>query len=166
MPDIPKILVVDSKKTLEKVVDTIYLQAPVSNGTILFIALLSFFILKNYSDSVLHVIWPSIMVVVAIYRLFLWYQRKSSADSQTASYWIHHYILATIIAGFSWGSLFFLSYVNHNDILYITLLMVFFGVTASAISVLSASLTAFFGYTLPIFTCFIISIFISYIFKV
>ena len=94
-----------------------------------------------------------------MYRLFLWYQRKNTPDKQTVYYWINHYIFASVIVGFVWGSVFFLPYVNHDIVLYGILLMVFFGVTASAISILSISLSAFFGYTLPIMGCFFIAIY-------
>ena len=163
MSNIPETSV-DSNKTVEKIAETLYLQAPVSNGAIFVIAFLCFFLLESYSNSILHFGWSFLMVIVASYRLFLWSLRnrslrKNTAESQTASYWINHYIFASVIVGFSWGSLFLLPYVNHDEILYGTLLMAFFGVTASTVPILSISLTVFLGYTLPIIICFIIAIY-------
>jgi len=142
----------------KKIADALYIQAPVSNGTVLFIASLFFFLFDNYSDSPLHSAWSFLMVLVATYRLILWYQRKHNSASQTDSYWLNHYIFGSALVGFSWGGIFLLPHINHDEILYGALLMFFFGVTASVVSVLSVSLKAFFGYTLPIVISFILSI--------
>ena len=150
---------VDSKKTLKKIADTLYQQAPISNGAILFVALFSFFILKNYSDSSMHFLWPAAMICSAVYRLYLWQKRGNSSAVLSDAYWITHYALGTTIVGCSWGSFFLLPYVNADTTLYGAMLMLFFGVTASSIPVLSASLLSLVGYTLPIIICFSISIY-------
>ncbi|MCW8929472.1 MAG: sensor domain-containing diguanylate cyclase [Gammaproteobacteria bacterium] len=149
---------VDSQKMLKKIADTLYLHALTSNGTILFITLIFFFILSSYSNSSFHFIWSLVMTAAAVYRLFLCYQRKNTPVLRPDAQWINHYILGSMIVGCSWGSLFLLPYVNPDLTLFGVFLMVFFGVTASAIPVLSVSLVAFVVYTLPIVVCFIISL--------
>lgn len=154
---------VDSNKTLEKITDLLYLQAPVSNATIIFLALLSFFILERYSDSALHIIWPLMMIVMALYRLFLWHQwehqKNNTPKVATYIYWLNRYTFASATVGIIWSSLFFLHYTNYDLILYAFLLMVYFGVSASAVAILSVSLRAFGGYTFPIFFSFIIALY-------
>jgi len=156
--NIPETLT-DSKNISDKIADTLYLQAPVTNGAIIFIALLYYFVIQSYSDSILHPVWSALMIIMAIYRFFLWYQRKQASNVHVASFWINHYTFASFLVGLSWSSLFLLPYINHDLILYGILLMLFFSITAAAVSVLSVSLATFFGFTIPIFISFTIALF-------
>lgn len=149
---------VDTQKITEKKADILFLQAPVSNGAVLLIALLYFFLLQNYSQSA-HIIWLFILSTAAFYRLYLWYQRKTKPQKYTPAQWIRHYTIGTGLAGLAWSSVFLLPYTHYDAILYAALLIVFFGVTASAVSILTVSLTTFFSYTLPIIISFTISIY-------
>lgn len=154
---------VDSHKITEKKAELLYSQTPISNGAVLLIALLYFFFLKNYSELFVPVIWSFMLSIIACYRLFLWYQRRyqrnKTADRYTSEQWIRNYIIATGLAGCAWSSIFLLPYTHYDAPLYAALAMVFFGVTASAVPVLTVSLTAFFCYTAPIIISFIIGIY-------
>jgi len=150
---------VNAKHTVKKIEDALYLPAPVSNGTILVIALLFFFVMRNYSNSSFHFLWSFVMASSAVYRLFLWYKRNNSLISHSDFYWINHYSLSSLIVGCAWGSIYLLPYSHYDLTVYGILVMAFFGVTASAVPILSISLVAFLSYTLPILICVIVFIF-------
>jgi len=159
---------VDSHKITEKKAELLYLQAPVSNGAVLLITLLYFFLLKDYSQLSALIIWSLMLSIIACYRLFLWHQKNKTPDKYKPEQWIRYYVIATGLAGCAWSSIFFLPYTHYDALLYAALSMIFFGVTASAVPVLTVSLTAFFCYTLPIIISFIIGIYLlnefSYLF--
>jgi len=148
------------KMFIEDKVNQIYLHALTSNLTIICISLIYFFLLKDYSKSYSHIVWPSLMAIAAMYRLSLWYRRKYIAKQYPSIWWLNHYTMASTFTGIAWGSIFLMPYVNHDMVLYTGLLMVVFGVTASAVSILSVSLPIFFVYTLPIIICFSIAIYL------
>ena len=150
--------VIQNKRLTEKIADLLYLQAPVSNGAILGVILLYFFFLRHYSKPELQFVWPALMLLSACVRLALWYVKKTSPDRFTATQWIHSYTLATGITGLAWSSILFFPYINQDIILYSGLLMIVFGVTASAVSILSVYLPAFFIYIIPILSALIFKI--------
>ncbi|MCU7956378.1 MAG: hypothetical protein KZQ67_07060, partial [gamma proteobacterium symbiont of Bathyaustriella thionipta] len=150
---------IDKHKITEKKAAILYLQAPVSNSAMILIALLFFFFLNEYSESYIHTIWSLLLSGIACFRLFLWYQKRNIPDKYTSEQWISAYTIVTGLAGLAWSSIFFLPYSHYDASLYAILSMVFFGVTASAVSVLTVSLITFFSYTLPIVISFIIGIY-------
>ncbi len=150
----------DAQKINKKIADQLYLHATVSNITVICIAsLYFFFLLQAYTEPLSHFAWPSLMFMTAGYRLLLCYRRKQTPNQYTAKQWTKYYTISSGFVGLGWGSIFFFPYINHDVTLYFGLLMVVFGVTASAVLVLSAFLRAFFVYTFPIIVGFIISLY-------
>ncbi|MCP3848629.1 MAG: sensor domain-containing diguanylate cyclase [Gammaproteobacteria bacterium] len=144
----------ENTKTINEKASQIYNQAPISNLAIISIAFIFYFLLRDYSQSSAHLVWPALLTIAALYRLSLWYRKKYLSEQHSSNWWLNHYTIATAATGLVWGSVFLLPYVNHDFFLYIGLIMILFGVTASAVSILSVSLVTFFVYTLPIVTCF------------
>lgn len=122
------------------------------------IALLYSFFLKDYAPWFVPFTWCLMMLVMASYRLLLWQRRKKHPLQYTYEQWIIKYVIATGLTGVVWGSSFLLPYTHYDVVLYAAVSMVFFGVTASAVSILTVSLTAFFCYTLPLITSLIVTI--------
>lgn len=149
---------VNPKDVTDKQVELLFTQAPISNTTIYIIALLFFFLLQNYSETITHILWPVLMACVASYRLFLWYLRKKAPKYYTSNGWMQKYVIGSAITGVAWSSIFFFPFINQDIVLYGALIMIFFGVTASAVSILSVSLPAFFSYTIPILVAFIFAV--------
>ncbi len=139
----------EDKQITEKTAELLYLQAPVSNSAIIAVAILYFFILQNYVDPVIQFAWSGLIFFAALTRLLLWYLHKHNLDKLPASQWILYYTLASGLTGLAWSSTLFLPYNQADILLYSALLMVIFGVSASAIPILSVHMPAFLIYTTP-----------------
>ncbi len=148
---------IDAQKVERKISEQLYLHAPAANITVLCIALLYYFFWQPYTGPLTQIAWPALMFLAAGYRLLLWYRRKRNPAQHSAAGWIKHYTIATGFTGLAWGSIFFIPYSNHDFVLYSGLVMIAFGVTAASISILTASLTAFFSYSFPIISGFAIA---------
>ncbi|GEM_PF-3501213 len=146
------------KQITEKIAELLYLQAPVSNSAILVVALLYYFILRDYLPADLHFIWPLLMSFTAGIRLLLWYLNKHTPDRYSAVQWIRLYTLATGLAGLAWSSVLFFPYTHSDIFLFSALAMMVFGVTASAVAILAVRIPAFLIYVTPILTGFIIKL--------
>ncbi|MDX2506135.1 MAG: sensor domain-containing diguanylate cyclase [Gammaproteobacteria bacterium] len=149
---------IDPQKIIEKKAHILYLQAPISNGTIFLIALIFVILLQEYFQPAIIITWAAMMSLLASYRLFLWYQRKKAADKRTPDSWINHYIIATGLTGLIWGSFLLLPNANSDLALHSVYFIVFFGVTASAVSILPVSLIALHSYTIPLAICFFVAL--------
>jgi hypothetical protein len=106
----PPELLVDNKKVTKNKADVLYLQARISNISIILGALLFYFFLGNYSESIINIAWSSTMIVVALYRLSLWYQRNKTPEKYADGLWIDLYVFSSFITGLAWSSLFLLPY--------------------------------------------------------
>ncbi len=145
--------------TTTKIADLLYLQAPISNMAIVIVAVLYYLLLKDYTIPDMQFVWPVLMLVVAAFRLLLWYQRKRTPDRRSETQWIHIYTMATGLAGLAWSSILFFPYTNQDIVLYVALLMIVFGVTSSALPILSVYLPAYFFYIIPIIFAFITALY-------
>ena len=146
------------KQITEKVAKLLYLQAPVSNTAILMVALLYYFILRNYLPAGLHFIWPLLMSFMAVIRLLLWYLNKHTPERYITTQWIHLYTLASGLTGLAWSSFLFLPYTHADIFLFSVLAMTVFGVTASAVAILAVHIPAFLSYVTPILAGFVIKL--------
>ncbi len=145
--------------TTRKIAELLYLQAPISNGAILAVTILYYLFLKNYTAPDMQFVWPVFMLIAAGLRLLLWYQRKLTPDRHSDTRWIQLYTLATALTGLGWSSILFLPYTHQDIALYVALLMVVFGIIASALPILSVYLPAFFVYISPIILGFLITLY-------
>jgi diguanylate cyclase (GGDEF)-like protein/PAS domain S-box-containing protein len=127
----------------------IYMQAPVSNISVLTISLLFYFILSPRTDSPLVGYWVFFLYLTACYRLFLWYWRRKKPEARTPFRWFHHYIFASALVGLSWSLIYPLVYLSNDPIVAMALSMLAFGVMSSAVPILAVSMRAFVVYTYP-----------------
>ena len=141
----------DSVKTLiaEEQTRILFQQAPISNATVYFIAILFYFILKPHIDSGLLEIWGLALFATATFRLSLWLMRKTNSHILTTSQWKTAYLAGCLLVGIAWSLI--VPYINLADNLMIAigLSMLLFGIVSSAVVILSVYLPAFVVYVYP-----------------
>ncbi len=138
----PEILVREQARIL-------YMQALVSNATVIAISLLFFFLLSSRVDSDLIGFWVLALCCSALVRVVLWYLRKSRPDLCSAESWLRYYLLASGLVGVSWSLIYPLIYVANDPVVLAALSMLIFGVLGSAVVILHIYFPAFVLYTYP-----------------
>ncbi|NEX22583.1 EAL domain-containing protein [Thiorhodococcus mannitoliphagus] len=130
-------------------VRALYLQAPISNLTVCAVSLLYFFALRSRLDADLLLAWTGLMWGAAGYRLSLWHRYRRQGFTAPASLWLRRYTLASLWIGGAW-SLIVLFLADMSDhIVVAALSMLVFGVTSSAVAILSMHLPSFLVYVYP-----------------
>jgi len=127
----------------------IYLQALLSNLTILVVAIIYFFILKDKVDESALTQWFFSICALAVYRLILWLLYRKISNKKTDLYWFIQYILPTGLVGLAWSYIYLLGYGHVDTFVIFLIYMLCFGVIGAALGVLSASLPMFFVYITP-----------------
>lgn len=135
--------------TTEEQVRHIYMQAPVANIVVILISLLYCYILQPHLNSKKLLLWTLTLLIIASYRLYLWYLHKNRPDEKSAAGWLNCYLIGSGLMGVAWSLVYpFLH--NTNDLfVWSALLMLAFGAMSAAVSILSAYLPAFIFYTYP-----------------
>lgn len=130
-------------------VRALYLQAPVANLTIVVISLLYFLLLRTRLGTELLLAWTAGMWITAGYRLALWHRHQRRGPDPSPAIWLRRYMLASFWVGCAW-SLITLFLVDMSDhVVVAALFMLVFGVTASAVAILSIHLPSFIVYVYP-----------------
>jgi len=127
----------------------LYLQAPISNSVAIIISILIYFILEARINSNMLDFWLGALLLSSIFRMILWFMRKTAAIDKPAKYWLNLYIFACGLMGISWSLIYSFTYGASDPFIIATLLMLGFGVISSAIPILSPSMPAFILYTYP-----------------
>jgi len=139
----------DPRRLAGEQVRHLYMQAPVSNATVLAIALLFYFILSPLVDSGLIGFWVLALYGTAGLRLGLWYLHKSRPEARPAQAWLKYYLIGSGLMGVSWSLIYPLIYIANDQVVSIALLMLLFGVVGSAVVVLTVYFPVFVVYTYP-----------------
>lgn len=139
----------DALVTTEDQTRILYMQAPISNTTILLTAIIFYFILTARTESDLIGYWTIFLCITAIYRLSLWHRRRQDPTQKTAAQWMNLYIGGSALVGISWSLIYPLIYLANDLIVSIALSMLAFGIIGGAVAILAASMRAFIVYTYP-----------------
>lgn len=130
-------------------VRALYLQAPVSNLTVLAIAVLFFLLLNGRLDAGLLGAWTLLMIAAASGRLLLLFWYRMAESERSDRFWLQMYTVGSLLVGISWGLIQLLLQDLSDVVVVVALLMLLFGVLSSAVAVLAAHMPAFIGYTFP-----------------
>ena len=138
-------------------VDTLFMQAPVSNITAILIGLLYFTALKNYLDPVLLSYWILFLSATALHRIWLWWEYKNKPDVCETSTWLKKYTLSSTLIGVAWSAIYI--FAGSPETLVIgAFIVLYFGVTVAAFSILAIYLPAYFLYTIPATIAFLFTL--------
>lgn len=127
----------------------LYMQAPISNATVFFIALLFYFVLAPKTGSPLLVLWVAALFTTAGIRLALWYLHRTRPGRVSDRKWLLYYVVASALVGVAWSLVYPLVYLANDQVVSISLFMLIFGVVGSAVIVLAVCLPAFIVYAFP-----------------
>ncbi|EXJ16085.1 putative bifunctional diguanylate cyclase/phosphodiesterase [Imhoffiella purpurea] len=127
----------------------LYLQAPISNLTVLAISALYFFVLHSRLETSPLLGWTLTMWSVAGYRLWLWSRWKQHAAEASPSAWLRRYRNASLAVGCSWSLVLLMLGDMEDQVVVASLFMLVLGVTSSAVAILSSHLPSFVLYVYP-----------------
>ncbi|MCU7930451.1 MAG: EAL domain-containing protein [Candidatus Thiodiazotropha sp. (ex Codakia rugifera)] len=139
----------DSLDTTEEQARILYMQAPISNTTVLVTSTIFFLILTARIESSLIGYWVFFLSITALYRLFLWFRRSKAPESKSPRQWMNHYIFGSTLVGISWSLIYPLIYIANDLIVSIALFMLAFGIIGASVAILAVSMRAFIVYTYP-----------------
>jgi diguanylate cyclase (GGDEF)-like protein/PAS domain S-box-containing protein len=134
---------------LEEQTRLLYQQAPISNTTVIAVAILFYFILTPQIDTGIVEIWVLALFTTASFRLALWLTRKRNPQNRTNKQWLRAYLIGCLFVGIAWSLIVPYIYIADNLAIAIGLCMLLFGIVASAVIVLSAYIPAFIVYVYP-----------------
>ncbi|MES9990822.1 MAG: EAL domain-containing protein [Candidatus Thiodiazotropha sp.] len=137
----------------------LYQQAPISNATVVAVALLFYFLLKNHIESGFLAIWVLALIVSASFRLALWFMRNRNPDRLSNKQWKWSYLVGCLLVGISWSLIVPYIYFANNLTVAIGLCMLLFGIVASAVVILSAYIPAFVAYVYPQVMTLVVTLF-------
>ena len=127
----------------------LFVQAPVSNITIVAMSLIAFLLLSGkVNNGWLFVYLFSILIMSGI-RLAIWFMHRQHPQRFTTEKWINIYTVSTGVLGVVWSSLYLFGLGSSDPIVSFVLYMAFFGVLSAAASVLSIHMPIFLVYTYP-----------------
>ncbi len=127
----------------------LYMQAPISNSSVIIISFLFYFILQPRFNSNLPLLWLIMLLVTASYRMYLWHSQKNQPEVRSTASWLNCYLIGCGLVGVSWSLIYQFLYGTDDPFIFASLLMLAFGVISSAIPILSACIPAFILYTYP-----------------
>ncbi|MES9879100.1 MAG: EAL domain-containing protein [Candidatus Sedimenticola sp. PURPLELP] len=127
----------------------IYMQAPISNITVIVISTLFYFVLTSRVDDQVIGYWTAALYISALIRLTLWYLRTKRPEMAPDTTWLNLYITACALVGISWSIIYPLIYQANDQVVTIALFMLVFGIIGSAVPILNISIRAFLVYTYP-----------------
>jgi len=82
----------------------LFVQAPVSNATIIIMSLLLFLVLHNRVDSFLLTIMVVGALILSGLRILIWYLHRIKPEKMTTQRWLQSYTAVTGLLGFIFGS--------------------------------------------------------------
>jgi len=135
----------------------LFVQAPISNATVVVISGLYLYILWDHLPQNRLIAWAALMWSAALFRLLLWYLQKQ-LNSRSTSYWTKTYTLASTWLGCCWSLIYLFLFSLDNLVVTVALLMLLFGVVSSAVVILSVHLPAFIGYSYPQILVFLVTL--------
>lgn len=130
-------------------VHLLYMQAHISNMSIVIISLLFYFILEPRLNSNLPLVWLIALLLTASYRMYLWRSQKVRPETRSTGSWLNCYLIGCGLVGVSWSIIYPFLYWTDDPFVFAALLMLAFGIISSAIPILSACIPAFILYTYP-----------------
>ncbi|NEV62641.1 EAL domain-containing protein [Thiorhodococcus minor] len=130
-------------------VRALYVQAPISNLTVVVVSTLYFLVLRSHLDTFPLLGWTLLMWLAAGYRLVLWSLHRKDGGKTPPALWLRRYRDACFAVGCAWSlaTLFLADMGDH--VVVAALFMLVFGVTSSAVAILSMHLPSFVLYVLP-----------------
>lgn len=128
---------------------SVFVQAPVSNITILVMSSIAFFLIYDKVNIQFLILWFVAMFLMAGLRLVIWIKHRLNPARFSTERWILIYTVTTGLLGLVWSSLYLFGYENSDPLVSFVVYMTFFGVLSAAASVLSVHLPLFIVYTYP-----------------
>jgi diguanylate cyclase (GGDEF)-like protein/PAS domain S-box-containing protein len=123
--------------------------APMANAALLVGVILVMLVMQSLGGGTHTLIWATLLMALALARLIVW-RHYRSAKSNTHSH--RHYLFVygglTAIMGLAWASVYFLM-PPASEPAVIALLVVYFGVTVGAYSLLTPHFPSYAAYILP-----------------
>lgn len=127
----------------------LYQQAPYSNGAIILVAILMFWLFSDHEHGALLKIWSTVIFFLSIARLFLWFVFTYHSDHNPPKKWINRYLWMTFTIGVTWGAAsifyFLIDDIQINTLFYVLVC----GVITAGVPVLAAWFPAYLVYTIP-----------------
>lgn len=139
----------EDKAIIRQQVQLLYQQAPYSNGAIILVAILMFWLFTDHQHDVLLKIWSAVILGLSILRLVLWYMFTYHSNQNPPKKWINRYMLLTFVIGIIWGAAsifyFLIDDIQINTLFYVLIC----GVITAGVPVLAAWFPAYLVYTIP-----------------
>ena len=127
----------------------LYVQAPISNLTVFVVTSIYFLVLRSHVEPSHLLLWALTMWGTAGYRLALWHRYRTLKSEAPTLVWLRRYRDASFAVGCAWSlGLLFLSDTS-DQVVAASLFMLVFGVTSSAVAILSMHLQSFLLYVTP-----------------
>ena len=139
----------ESEKIRKRQVHLLYMQAPISNITVLAISVLFYFIVNARYEWSLTGWWIAALYTTATFRLILWLLYRRKPTLLTASTWLNAYMIGTALVGISWSPIYTLIFITNDPIISNALFMLVFGVVGSSVVILSIHYKSFLVYAYP-----------------
>ncbi len=149
---------VDDKIRKQAQVNSLFMQAPISNSMIYMITVLFYFILTPRIDSILIPLWSTALTVSASLRLGLWYSWRRNPERFANDQWLRLYLLGSLVVGTSWSMIVPLIYMANDMVVTLAISMLVFGIISSAVMALSVYFRAFLAYTYPLILSLLITL--------
>ncbi|HET8807693.1 MAG TPA: PAS domain S-box protein, partial [Methylophaga sp.] len=139
----------EDKAIIRQQAQLLYQQAPYSNGAIILVAILMFWLFSDHEHVVLLKTWSAIILGLSVLRLILWFVFTYRSDHNPPRKWINRYMLLTFIIGITWGAAsifyFLIDDIQINTLFYVLIC----GVITAGVPVLAAWFPAYLVYTIP-----------------
>lgn len=127
----------------------LYQQAPYSNGAIILVAILMFWLFSDHEQGALLKLWSAVIMGLSILRLVLWFVFTYQSDQTPSRKWITYYMWMTFVIGITWGAAsifyFLIDDIQINTLFYVLVC----GVITAGVPVLAAWFPAYLVYTIP-----------------
>ncbi len=127
----------------------LYQQAPYSNGAIILVAILMFWLFSDHEQAALLKLWSTVILALSVLRLVLWFVFTYQSDQTPAKKWIKRYMWMTFVIGITWGAVsifyFLIDDIQINTLFYVLVC----GVITAGVPVLAAWFPAYLVYTIP-----------------
>lgn len=127
----------------------LYLQALVSNLTVLGVSLLYFFAMRSRVSPATLLAWVALLWCTAGYRLLLWHRYRRDPSRATATAWLQRYTRATLAVGCAWSLAAIVLSDMNDPVVVAALFILVAGVTSAAVAILSPHLPTFAAYVYP-----------------
>lgn len=129
---------------------TLYMQAPAANATVVLIATVIYLPMMDRVEANL-LLWLISIVLLTGVRTLVWYWHSNNPERFSSGEWMRYYTWSTLFVGIAWGALYLYSFNTTDQIVVLTLSLVFFGIVGAAVPILYSHIPAYVAYTYPQF---------------